>query len=334
MKTRERLLIYPLVGFIAIATLFGSSAQALTLQDLDFEAMRQALKTAPDLQPSIRDLEEQVIKAMVFARDIDQANWKTMESLGFAKEVQRANVFSIPISSGARFVTKYLLDRGADPNKPLSDGYTPVMRATKGGLSDIVDLLIKYGAKPLDPATSSQLRFLRAAGRGDLIAIKRELRKGAQVNRLSPAGETALIEAIKGFPLRSRSTVSETVRLLLRLGADPNMKGSGSCVGGRGSPLHAIVCFDVSRFETIGGAEIMEVLLKDGAYVSSVMSFSRWTPLHLAAMDQNAKAVKILLEAGAKVMSRGKGGKTPLDYAEAGPVIKLLKAYGAKELPR
>ena len=34
--------------------------------------------------------------------------------------------------------------------------------------------------KPLDSVTSTQIRFIAAAGRGDVIALKRELSNGAE----------------------------------------------------------------------------------------------------------------------------------------------------------
>lgn len=54
-------------------------------------------------------------------------------------------------------------------------------------------------------------------------------------------------------------------------------------------------------------------------------------PLHIAARLNNAKAAALLLKAGAKVMPCDDAGKTPLDLAEAAPVIQLLKAAGATE---
>ena len=32
-------------------------------------------------------------------------------------------------------------------------------------------------------------------------------------------------------------------------------------------------------------------------------------------------------------MPKDSDGNTPLDYTESGPMIKLLKAYGAREFP-
>jgi hypothetical protein len=43
------------------------------------------------------------------------------------------------------------------------------------------------------------------------------------------------------------------------------------------------------------------------------------------------RAAEILIRDGAKVMPKDRFGKTPLDYAETAPMIKLLKENGATE---
>jgi uncharacterized protein len=215
---------------------------------------------------------------------------------------------------GAKSVAKYLLDRGADPNGADNTGETPVILGTYYNHPDVVRLLVEYGAKPLDSIISTQIRFIGAAGRGDLILLKRELSGGAKVNSQSPDKKTALIEAVSYGHFR-------VVRELLALGANPNLKGHN--LGGLTTPLHAAV------FQ----AEIMQLLLKAGAHVSSTETYKQQTPLHIAAQFNKPISVKILLDAGAKVMPKDADGKTPLDYAESADVIKLLKSYGAKETP-
>jgi len=85
------------------------------------------------------------------------------------------------------------------------------------------------------------------------------------------------------------------------------------------------------RFEYDDGPPVVDALLKAGARVSSTTYDRKQTPLHIAARFQNVKAAELLLKAGAKVMPRDEDGKTPLDLAEKSSMIKLLKAYGAKE---
>ena len=76
--------------------------------------------------------------------------------------------------------------------------------------------------------------------------------------------------------------------------------------------------------------EILVRLLKAGAKVSGRSGFG-WTPLHVAAANDNVMAAKILIREGAKIMPRNNDGKTPLDLAESAAMIKLLKENGATE---
>jgi uncharacterized protein len=168
--------------------------------------------------------------------------------------------------------------------------------------------------------------MITAAGRGDLVAFRRELSRGAEVNLKSPSGETALVEAIRGGVFKGGNLL--VVRELLKLGANPNL--AGRFIGDT-SPLHAAVFNNEQNFERDNGPAIVEALLKAGGHVSSTSYYRQQTPLHVAAGSQNTKGAALLLKAGAKVMPRDEDGKTPLDLAQSSSMIELLKAYGAKE---
>lgn len=241
----------------------------------------------------------------------------------------RANdrdILHAPAIAGASRVAKYLLERGANPNGEDGDGNTPVILATKYDHPGVVILLVAGGAKPLDSATEAQIRLIAAVGRGDLLGLRRALTRGADVNRRSPTGETALVEAVRGGVFRGGNLI--VVRELLKLGANPNM--SGRFIG-ESSPLHAAVFNNEKNFESDNGPTIVDALLKAGAHVSSVAFHRKQTPLHVAAHMQNTKAAILLLKSGAKVMPRDEDGKTPLDLAESSTMIELLKAHGSKE---
>jgi hypothetical protein len=49
------------------------------------------------------------------------------------------------------------------------------------------------------------------------------------------------------------------------------------------------------------------------------------------ATDQRRMLAEILIKEGAKIKPKDRTGKTPLDYAESGSMIKLLKQNGATE---
>ena len=231
-----------------------------------------------------------------------------------------------PAIDGTARVTKYLLERGADPNGEDTDGNTPLILATKYGQADVVAVLLAAGAWPLDPVTEAQIRMIAAAGRGDLVTLRRELTRGAEVNRKGPTGQTALVEAIRGGVFRGGNLL--IVHELLKLGANPNLTGR---VIADSSPLHAVAFINEEDFERDNGPAIVDALLKAGAHVSSVAFHRKQTPLHVAAQMQNTKVAILLLRAGAKVMPRDEDGKTSLDLAESSAMIKLLKAHGAKE---
>jgi ankyrin repeat protein len=229
----------------------------------------------------------------------------------------------------AKLVTKLLLDKGAAPDGFRHDS-KPLKIATKYGNQEIISLLSQYGATPLKPVDAAQLRFTFAAGVGDIKSIKRELSNGADINFTDSLDQTtALIQAVSFDRL-------EAVRTLLGLRADPNQSGHVNGID-IFAPLRPrqeeFACAPLHAATLHGGhPEIIRLLLKAGARVSSTNCYKNLTPLHVAAKFQSVSAASVLLKEGAKVMAKDSDGKTPLDYAESGPIIKLLKAYGASEI--
>jgi ankyrin repeat protein len=264
------------------------------------------------------------------------AKLKTLFDRGGTIETYNGDFLESAVLRNAKLVTKYILEKGADPDGFRSDK-KPLKIATQFGDHEIITLLRQYGAKPLDPAEAAQLRLKIAAGRGDLKNIKLELSKGADIDsRDTLDNTTALIQAVIFNRLQS-------VKMLLTMKADPKSSGhivaidylfakspyrsgDGSLPIGMCTPLHAATL--PGRFP-----EIIRLLLKAGARVSSTNCYKNLTPLHVAARVESAPAVTALLKEGAKVTAKDSDGKTPLDYAESGPVIKLLKDYGAREAP-
>ena len=342
---RLTLLAGLLIGLaVQLHELFQADLQAQTRQETRFgdafynlnrEAVRAALKSGAD--PNERydgtglSAISRVASAVMSAEFreppmlLDEAEQKAIAILDLLFEAGAKiqpydlDILHGPVITGAKKVTKYLLDRGANTNGSDYSGNTPVILATKYGHPELIKLLIEYGARPLDALTTVQIRFISAAGQGDLIAMKRELNNGARVNTASPTKQTALVEAIEGQHYRA-------VVELLRLGANPNLVGRMSV-----SPLHRAVLQPNPYFEKRDASELVKVLLKAGAHVSSTDYSKSKTPLHLAAQMNNSITVRMLLEAGAKVMPKDDDAKTPLDYAESADIIKLLKSYGAKE---
>lgn len=225
-------------------------------------------------------------------------------------------ILHLPAIVGAQEVARFLSDRGADPNGSDAEGNTPITLATKYGRAEMIKLLIDHGARPLDPVMSSQIKFIAAASNGDLRGMTQELSKGAMPNGKNTASETALVEAIQRGGAKA-------VEWLLSKGADPNLPGrtaNGMC-----APLQVAV-FEVglkpeepsilasSKEDKQSAREVVKLLLKARADVSSSVCYKNWTSLHVAAYVNDIPILKLLLEAGASVATQDLEGKTPLDY--------------------
>jgi ankyrin repeat protein len=111
---------------------------------------------------------------------------------------------------------KRLLSRGADPNAADDVGQTPLHWAAYIGRSDIVRLLLKYGAN-LNIKTKYDGRTpLHVAAAYEVSVVKLLIKYGADVNARDSRGRTPLYIA-----LEERNV--DVVKALLRHGADPNM---------------------------------------------------------------------------------------------------------------
>jgi ankyrin repeat protein len=239
-------------------------------------------------------------------------------------------VLSVAIFSGNLELVRLLIDKGASPTAKLNN-FTPSELARKYDQLDIYKYLISRGGTPVDSKSAAQMVFIEAARWGEIAAMERAIKEGARINGVDTDGETALIAAVSK-PIVAPSWAA-AIWWLLDHGADPNQAGDS------GLPLHifvrrnkATLAGETGRPDVIKpmAEETLARLLKAGAKVSGIDAQSR-TPLHVAAEADNVLAAEFLIALGAKVMARDEAGKTPLDYAESGPMIKLLKASGATE---
>ena len=134
------------------------------------------------------------------------------------------------------------------------------------------------------------------------------------------------------FLKRPEFYLIRTIEFLLENGADPNKLSDYSFSSDRVTALHSLSWY--SQFKNTSFSErfepVYELLILNGAHISKKSEYEM-TPLHYAAIENNADATKYLLSNNAKVSPKDKFGKTPLDYAESGDVIKLLKQNGATE---
>ena len=111
----------------------------------------------------------------------------------------------------------------------------------------------------------------------------------------------------------------ETMRLLLRHGADVNGAGSDQ------TPLHHAVIMNQETAVTL--------LLDRGANINASTS-KGLTPLHHAIIRGNEQMAKLLIKRGASVSTKDAAGLTPTDWAAHkgfANLVQLLVEHGAKE---
>jgi truncated hemoglobin YjbI len=115
------------------------------------------------------------------------------------------------------------------------------------------------------------------------------------------------------------------VECLLALGADPNATD-----GGGHAPLYGVG--NACTAET--GAAVVHALVRAGACVDARDGVQRTTALHMAARRGNVQVAEALLDCGADIDARDRGGATPLRRAincRKRPMADFLRARGAFE---
>jgi hemoglobin len=115
----------------------------------------------------------------------------------------------------------------------------------------------------------------------------------------------------------------QVVEWLLELGADPN-----ATYGGGHAPLYDVG--NACTAET--GPAVVHALVRAGARVDARDGVQRTTALHMAARRGNVRVAEALLDCGADIDARDRGGATPLRRSincRKRPMADFLRARGA-----
>ncbi len=224
-----------------------------------------------------------------------------------------------------RAFQKMLSDDPRIANLKGPGGSTPLMYAVLYGDADAVRLLLDNGADPNVRNEAGASALMWAVD--DLEKTRLLLQRGALVNARSEHGRTALSIAASRFGSLA------VVRLLLDSGADPSVK----------SPSYKGPLTPLSEAAEVGDEAVVRLLIERGADVKSAGPFpliaalnandarcvdllipsadratlsmvlaSLGPPLGTAAGFGNAKLIQRLLDHGADVNARSRGGRSLL----------------------
>jgi ankyrin repeat protein len=214
-------------------------------------------------------------------------------------------------------VVRILAERGADINKAMNDGATPLLVASQNGHVDVVRILIGRGAdiNKADNDGVTPLWIASLNGHVEVVSILAE--RGADINKAMNDGATPLHAAsLKGHV--------EVVSILTEKGADINKTNSGG-----DTPLYVA--------SEAGSEEVVKILLEKGAEINKAENEGQ-TPLIIAVSFGAFEIVEALLEYGANINAETNEGLTAFDFVNDGPpwarseMEILLKTYQQKNV--
>lgn len=308
--------------FVVEAALSGTQFTTPPQTDLELEALALSLRslTVEDIYALYsRVTDEQKIKDEDLRHDtVFSISLLTNYLLKMVRsgEIQGKIAAKTSISLGLVFaciegekeLVELMLRIGVDPNSGTSVGSTPLQFAAQQGHSEIVTLLIQYGALVDNPQSGrTALNFAL----GPTFVTKLEVR-----DFLAPPH--LMTDNI--YKEKHEAQIVETVKVLLENGADPNL-----CTQRENTPLH--MAADL-RFPTL-----VALLLESGAQVNTQNvkgETALWTAIsHFRPITDYSKLIEIvslLIKNGADPEIADHDGKTPFTCALSLPkeVFALL----------
>lgn len=204
-------------------------------------------------------------------------------------------------------ITNFLIKNKALINETNNDGLTPLVIALENNFLEVAECLLKKGARLDNVDNSGRTELHRMAQKGNYQAIQLLLSYNADINKLTSQGLTA-----------EQLTTSESIKKLLinhkLISNNPEFKLLDAAKNGDLETVNAILDAD---------SRLVNCCDTDGR---------QSTPLHFAAGYNHPEVVKLLLEKGANIHAKDKGGLVPLHNACSYghyEVAELLIKYGA-----
>jgi ankyrin repeat protein len=174
-----------------------------------------------------------------------------------------------------------LLDQGADPNAPQTDGMTALHWAAYNDQLEATRLLLAHKAEVAPQNRYGVTPLSMAATNGSAALIELLLEHGADANTTLPGGETVLMTAARTGDLAS-------VKLLLAKGADVH--------AAEDRQDQTALMWTAAE----GHADVVKLLAEYGADFRQALP-SGFTPLFFAIRQGHIPVVRALLDLGADV---------------------------------
>jgi ankyrin repeat protein len=214
------------------------------------------------------------------------------------------------VKANAAECVTLLLAECSNVNSVEPRGVSPLHSAAELGHIQPLKILLEYGVDPnLVTRDKKNTALHLAADGGFSECVSLLLSKGANADARNYKGQTAL-------HLAARAQSVECVEILLNTGAcDPNALDNDMR-----SPLHSAVGKSLMAFE------ITEILLMWKAEVNQKDKYG-YTPLHIAALNEQSRCVETLLYHGADVSAKTEGGVSALSIIVRKTPASLAMLY-------
>jgi ankyrin repeat protein len=228
---------------------------------------------------------------------------------------------------------KFLIEKGAEINKPDSQGWTPLANAARQRKDKIIKVLLDAGADP-NIASNGMTPLIAAAMRDHVASVKVLAEKGADVEEPGPQGFRPLALAIA-------EQRYEVAKALMEAGADVSIASGADGL----TPLMLIA----AQMAAADGAmfvpgstrpiDVAKGLIDRGANVNA-QAKNGTTALMVAATHNNPPMIGLLMEAGADANLKNDRGQTARDVAqlngnaEAAQAILVLGSAKAASAPK
>jgi quinoprotein dehydrogenase-associated probable ABC transporter substrate-binding protein len=215
---------------------------------------------------------------------------------------------------------KFLVEKGADVNKPDPQGWTPLQNAARQRKDGMIKALTELGADVNRPDASGMTPLIAAAMRDHVPSIKMLIEKGANIEQPGTQGFRPLALAIA-------ENKYESAKALMEAGADLSAASGADGL----TPLMLIAAqtspAEGARFlpGSTRPSDIARGLVERGADVNA-QSKNGVTALMIAATHNSAPMIGLLMDAGADPALKNQQGQTATEVAERNGNLEAAQA--------